>query len=121
MTFLYINYINIYDLILKFQKINFNNQIADKTSNFVVVNENLYCGFYGGIFSINLIDDFKKDGFSFIHDLISPNLCILWWNCYCTKKGDMSLKRDNFVLITKLMFYKLKSKPLTKINSSYYK
>ena len=121
MSFIQITYDNIFDLITKFNKINFHNQIVNETYNFVIISENLYMGSYGGIFSSEMLNVFNSRDIPFIYDLLTPNLILVWWEGFCDNRGDLSLCRDGFVLVTKDMFRKMKRKvSFKKIKSSYF-
>lgn len=120
MSFVHISYSDICDLIAQVKKINFNDKKVHEACNFVFVNENLYNGCYGGIFHREKIKDFESRKMPFIFDTITSNLCLIWWECLCDIKGDMSLCKENFRLVTKEMFMKMKRKPIfNKIKSSY--
>lgn len=121
MSFIHIAYDNIYDLISKFEKINFNNHIIDDTCNFVLVDESLYMGNYGGIYSHEMLKVFEKRNTPMIYDLLTPNLCLIWWEGFCSSRGDMSLCKNGLVLVTKNMFQKMKKKRcIKKPKSSYF-
>lgn len=118
MSFVHISYKDICDLIAQIKQINFNE--VNEACNFVFVNENLYSGCYGGIFHREKIKDFESRKMPFIFDMITSNLCLIWWESLCDIKGDMSLCKDNFRLVTTEMFKKMKRKPtFSKIKSSY--
>lgn len=121
MSFVRIDYDNIVNLIDKFQNFNFNNQLKDENCNFVIINENSYVGYYGGIFSQEMLKIYQIKNIPFIYDMITPTLCIVWWEGFCEKKGDLSLCKNSFVLVTINMYRKLKkAKVYKKVKSSYY-
>lgn len=121
MSFIRIEYDNIVDLIAKFQKINFNNQLKNGNCNFVIISEDSYMGSYGGIFSQEMLKNFCTKNIPFIYDMLTPTLCIIWWKGFCQNRGDLSLSKDGFVLVTLKIYRKLKKKRVyKKIKSSYY-
>lgn len=112
---------NILDLINKFRNINLNNSIKTESSNFVIIDEDSYLGNYGGIFSKEMILEYENKKVKFIYDLITDNLCLIWFQGCYNDKGDMSLCKDGFVLITKNMYEKIQNKTcFKKIKTSYY-
>lgn len=120
-SFIQIEYDNIMDLIAKFQKLNFSNLLKHENCNFVIISEDLYFGSYGGIFSQKMLNIFCTKNIPFIYDMLTPTLCIIWWEGSCEKRGDLSLCKDGFVLVTLNMYRKLKKKTIyKKIKSSYY-
>lgn len=121
MSFIKINYKNISDLIHQFRTINFNYHIKNETCNFVALNKNLYYGCYGGIFSQEMLKVFENRNISFIYDIITPNLCLIWWNGHYDNKGDMSLCKDDLALVTVNMYQNIKmKKKFKKSKTSYF-
>lgn len=121
MSFIRIDYDNIVDLIAKFQILNFNNQLKNANCNFVIISEDSYMGCYGGIFSQEMLKHFSTKNNPFIYDMLTPTLCIIWWEGFYQNRGDLSLCKDGFVLVTLNMYRKLKKKTVyKKIKSSYY-
>lgn len=121
MSFIQIEYDNIVDLISKFQTFDFNNQLKNESCNFVIISEDSYMGCYGGIFSQEILKLFNSKNIPFIYDMLTPSLCIIWWEGFCQSRGDLSLCKNGFVLVTLNMYRKLKKKTVyKKIKSSYF-
>ena len=118
MSFVEIQYTDLYDLINKFENSNFSNQIKTPQCNFVIVNKSSYQGCYGGIFHKDQMKSFKQP---FIYDFINPNYIIVWWQIPCTEVGDLSLTKNEGAVVTHSMYYQMKKASIYKpIKSSYH-
>lgn len=118
MSFLYIEYSDLYDLIFKFQDGDFSNEYRSPKSNFVMVLRSSYQGSYGGIYHTKEITTFKRP---FFHDFINSSYCIVWWQVPCKDMGDLSLTKNNYALVTPNMYFQMKMNNIYESpKSSYY-
>lgn len=118
MTFVKINYTDLYDLICKFQNTDFSNVFHNKNSNFVIVNKTSYQGSYGGIYHKTELETFTHP---FIYGSINSSYVLVWWQISCSSFGDLSLSKSSFAVVTPDMYSKMKKSNIYKAaKSSYY-
>lgn len=118
MSFVEIQYSDLYDLIYKFENKNFSNQLKTPDCNFVIVNKSSYQGSYGGIYHKDQINFFKHP---FIYDFIDPIYIIVWWQIPCANVGDLSLTKNEQAVVTPSMYQQMrKSSTYQPIKSSYH-
>lgn len=117
MTFIKLDYTDVYDLIRKFQSLDFSNVYHEPQSNFVIVNKSSYQGSYGGIYHTEEIKTFTRP---FLYDFINSGYVIVWWQIPCASFGDLSLSKRNFVVVTTKMYSEMKKAIIYKpVKSSY--
>lgn len=118
MSYINIQYNNLYDLIYKFQTKDFTNEAPSPQSNFVIVNRLSYDGSYGGIYHKEEIKTFTCP---FIFGTINSGYVIVWWQLPCANYGDLSLTKKSFALVTPDMYLHMKKSIVYQtIKSSYY-
>lgn len=118
MSFIQIDYDDLYDLIFKFQNGDFSNEFRSSKSNFVIILRGSYQGSYGGIYHTKEIKTFKRP---FFYNLINSSYCIVWWQVPCKDVGDLSLTKDNYALVTPNMYFQMKKANIyDSPKSSYY-
>lgn len=126
MSYIYIPYQSVKELIDRFQKSDVTTFTLSPTQknpapNFVLVNPQIYFGSYGGILYDDVIRGYENDCVS---DSLGNDLSLVWWNSCPIFVGDVcALAFENRVAVTPSMFSRMRintiRKPKTS-KSSYY-
>lgn len=126
MSYIYINYQSVKELIDRFQKSDVTTFTLSPTQknpapNFVLVNPQIYLGSYGGILNDAVIRGYENDCIS---ESLGNDVSLVWWNSCPIFVGDIcALAFENRVAVTPSMFSKMRintiRKPKTR-KSSYY-
>lgn len=117
MSYINIQYTDLYTLICKFQNGDFSNEVRTLDSNFVIVNRLSYEGSYGGIYHTEELNTFTQP---FIFDFINPRYVIVWWRVPVEKHGDLSLTKKSFAVVTPAMYLLMKKAILYPTTKSSY-
>ena len=125
MSYIYIPYQSVDELIYIFQNTNVTNFAINPTQknpipNFVLINPQMYYGSYGGILYTNIVQGLDDC----ISESLGNDLSLVWWNSFPRFVGDIcALSFQNRVTVTPSMFKKMNINTIRKPKfekSSYF-
>ena len=124
MTYIYVPYDSVEDLVKQFRNLNISSVISQKESaNFVLVTPKFYYGIYGGLVYNTALE--KHSEKNYILDSVDDTISLIWWNSFNPNfLGDIyALSVGKWVAVTPSIFKQLILNPIQKpiaVKSSYY-
>lgn len=107
MFYVRVSFSDAFDLIAKFKSYDFE-RVPQNESNFALIHEEVWEGYYGGLFTLDQLPIVKACKHPFECDQIDSNYILVWWKMKNPLTGDTSLRRKQYCLVTRSMVANMK-------------